>query len=160
MTTMKHPIRPFLTIAVLALCASLAFAQFGGGATAGGGRKGRSSDSSTQGAGSASTTPGSRTSQTADKLYDLRIRLLITPEQSGVWDAFYAKVMAWASAPGSARMAESYGPAMPILEQRLADARTRVSLLQGLTDATRALYAVLTPDQAATADQYLPVTIP
>jgi hypothetical protein len=157
---MKQRLRYLLTLSILALCASQAFAQFGGSGSAGGGRRGRSSDPSTQGAGSASTTPGSRTSQTADKLYDLRMRLLITPEQSVAWDVFYAKAMALASAPGSTRMADSYGPALPILEQRLADARTRATLLQALTDATRALYGLLTHDQAATADQYLPAAIP
>ena len=67
---------------VLAAISSHGFAQFGGGGM-GGGRRGRSTDTpSASHSNDPSTNPQAQANALRDKLYDLRLRLMITPEPS------------------------------------------------------------------------------
>ncbi|VTU35873.1 Spy/CpxP family protein refolding chaperone [Variovorax sp. PBL-E5] len=146
---------------VLAALSGHSFAQFGGGGM-GGGRRGHSGDAP---AASRSTeqasSPEMRANQIRDKLYDLRLRLLITPEQAALWDGFYNKVwdLAVKNSLAHAPAADDL-TAVQALQQRVAEAQERAGRLQEIGDAAARLYAALTPDQRRVADQYLPPALP
>lgn len=103
-----------------------------------------------------------RINQMVDKLYDLRIRLLISPEQSSAWDDFQAKARSWAEEAFRGRMATATGEqsALQSMQFRLSDAKNRYAKMESLNDSVKKLYAILTPDQQRIADQYLPPIIP
>lgn len=160
-----HLVFRHLLLAVgLCTLATASFAQYGGGGGGmGSGRRGRTGDAGSSQPSTSSTFSVSRTNQVADKLYDLRMRLLISAEQSALWDTFYARAMAWSAGPGSifakGPVAASELGAVQAVQQKLGEAQNRYALIEGLADATKALYAVLTPEQQRTADQYLPAAI-
>jgi hypothetical protein len=138
------------------------FAQFGGGGGMGGGRHGRSANSNPSSSTdpAADTSPEGRRAQLTEKLYDLRLRLLITPEQSTLWDTFSNKVFDLATRLSMGR-AEAYEEtAVQVVQERLAEAQARDTLLANIDLALEQLYASFTPDQQRTADQYLPPVIP
>ena len=147
---------------LLAVCCSQAFAQYGAGTgSMGGSRRGnRGLDLSAPRNGEAYAPPMARVNQTADKLYDLRVRLLISKEQSVTWDDFYAKAMAWAAEVAKTRSTAPDQPVLPAMQQRLTDAQNRHALMEALNDAARRMYAVLSPEQQRTADEYLAQAIP
>lgn len=163
---MKNRRNAFAISAVLLASLSTSFAQYGGGmgggfGRMGGGARGRSMD----GTGTARSTeavslPGGRINQTADRLYDLRMRIVIETQQAPAWDEFYAKAMAWAGEAWRGKSAASDQGAVQALQQRLTEAQNRYALMESLADATKKLYAVLSLDQQRIADQYLPPTIP
>lgn len=158
---------------VLATLAGRGFAQFGGGMGGGGGgmgvggggmgvggggmggRRGRQPDADTSHA--ADANPMNRSAQVRDRLNDLRLRLLITPEQSSAWDDFYAKAwdllvrgsLAQSPEDGSQNAAQS-------IRQRAAEAGKKSAQWQQLADSVDRLYAMLSPDQQRIADQELP----
>jgi hypothetical protein len=82
---------------MLAAISCHSFAQFGGGGGMGGGtggaRRGRSPEApAASRQGEQATSPQTQASALRDQLYDLRVRLMITPEQTPQWDSFYNKV--------------------------------------------------------------------
>lgn len=160
------PLRSVVVAACLALAGTHALAQFGGGMGGGtggmgGGRRGHDASASTRSS-DASATPVSRAQQTADKLYDLRMRLLITPEQALAWESFYARAMAWATEASKGRSASAAAEqsALQAVQLRLSETQNRYALMEDLADAVKKLCAQLTPEQQRTADQYLPLVIP
>lgn len=129
----------------------------------GGGRRSRGGDMPTAlNTGSTTSTPIARINQMVDKLYDLRIRLLITPEQSSTWDDFQAKARAWAEEAFRGRMATATDEqsALRSMQLRLSETQNRYARMESLNDSVKKLYAILTPDQQRIADQYLPPIIP
>jgi hypothetical protein len=154
---MKHSKQALALGLLLTVLCSQSYAQFGGGGMGGGGRHGGAGGApgmSQQG--DTNTSPVSRQSQIADKLYGLRMRLLITTEQAGAWEAFYAQAMAWSTnAPRSVLASVEQGTALQAMDQRLGDAQNRYALAEALSDTLKRLYAGLTPEQQRTADQYL-----
>lgn len=157
----RHGQRKLLPL-ILAVFTCTSFAQSGGGmGSMGGGRRsqmGMPSNRSTMG----EMTPGpaSLNNQVADRLYDLRMRLLITKEQTALWDAFYAKVMALTADLGHGQSSFAGQTAVQAVAQRLNQAQNRYALTEQLSDALKNLYPSLTPEQQAIADQYLPPVIP
>ena len=148
---------------VLAAIGGQASAQFGGGGMGGGRRGGRSADapaSTGRGSGDRPASPEMRASQLRDKLYDLRLRLLITPEQAALWDSFYAKVWDLSSRTWLAHATPEDQTAVQAMQQRAAEAQERATRLQDLNEAVGRLYAALTPDQRRIADQSLAATLP
>ncbi len=127
----------------------------------GGGRRSRGGETpNVSNTGSATSTPIARINQMVDKLYDLRIRLLITPEQSSTWDDFQAKARAWAEEAFRGRMATDEQSALRSMQLRLSETQNRYARMESLNDSVKKLYAILTPDQQRIADQYLPPIIP
>lgn len=145
-------------VLLLTTLGSQSFAQFGGGGM-GGGRRGRGSDNTSNGAGL--TGPQVRSSQLNEKLGDLRLRLSITSEQSNLWQAFYDRVFDLSDRSGISRPPPEDGETAPqATQQRLAEARSRTAALQRVHEAVMQLYLVLTPEQQHIADQYLPPVVP
>ena len=150
----------YLALAVLLV--AIAFdghAQFSGGM--GGMRRSKNADnqgdrSETNRA--ASSAPG--LDQIANQLLDLRMRLLITPEQSPTWDIFYGKFIDFVSIRPA--LASDFGQqtALQVMQRQLALAQSRFTLTESLYEATKSLYAQLTPEQQSTADQWLPKLLP
>ena len=156
--------RTVTVAALLVLAAVDASAQFGGGMGGmGGGRRGSQMGSmgsgrpsSVQDGGSA---PQSLTSQAADRLYDLRMRLLITPQQAPVWDAFSARVVAFASEMGREHLPQPEDSATVAMERRVTAMQNRFALLEQINDETKRLYAALSAEQQKVADQHLPPVV-
>lgn len=156
-------------LAIACLLATLAapgFAQFGGGAGGGGmggggGRHGRSSDSSNAAPRSdIDNGPQTAAGKLRDKLYDLRLRLLITSQQSALWDDFYNRVWDLLGKNGLRPPAEGELGASELLQQRAAEATEKATQWQRLADSTAKLYAAMSPEQQHIADQELPALLP
>jgi len=132
---------------ILALClsslTSSAFAQYGGGMMGGrrgGGAMGMPSSRPVPSEGLPS--PGSTTQMLADKLYDLRMRLLITTEQSDAWDLFYNRTMAWMGEPMRAQGYPASPTAVQAAQQRVALWLARAHLMEQIGEAVKTLYAL------------------
>lgn len=153
-------------VVLLAVVSCHSFAQFGGGGGMGGGmgggRRGRSADTPPASrANEQPTNPQAQANALRDKLYDLRLRLMITPEQTALWDAFYSKMWDIAARGTMSRPATSEDvTAVELFQRRAADAKDRAARLQELADALAKLYAGLTPEQKHTADQALTGVLP
>lgn len=151
---------------LLAVVSCHSFAQFGGGGGMGGGmgggRRGRSADTPPASrANEQPTNPQAQANALRDKLYDLRLRLMITPEQTALWDAFYSKMWDIAAKGTMSRPATTEDvTAVELFQRRAADAKDRAARLQELADALDKLYAGLTPEQKHTADQALTGVLP
>ena len=156
--TQRLLISSSLSFVLAAFCIT-SFAQFSGGM--GGGHRSRDSSSAASAA-HATTAPADRTAQMSDKLYDLRMRLLVTPAQSEAWNDFHAKVWAWSeeSLRGRVATASSEQSALQAMQFRLGQTQSRYALMESLSDSVKKLYAVLSPEQQRIADQYLPPIIP
>lgn len=140
--------------------ASLGHAQFGGGA-AGGGRRGRGAE---QAPGAHATeqplSSEARASQIREQLYDLRVRLAITPEQSPLWDSFDAKAWDWALGKSSARPIDPDGlTAVQAIDRKVAAFRSDARRMDEVGEAVRKLYASLTEEQRQVADRFLPPAV-
>ncbi|MDB5946967.1 MAG: hypothetical protein JWQ33_1993, partial [Ramlibacter sp.] len=91
------------------------------------------------------------------RLYELRMRLLITPSQASAWESFYARCMDRAASRVAVAPAEfPASPALQAVQQQLAVERGRVALTESLYAAMQNLYDQLAPEQQQTADQWLP----
>lgn len=160
MRTMKLFLRPLAIALLLTTLGSQSFAQFNG-SSGGGGRRSRNGDTGNASKNNAGLSgPQSRSGQLNEKLGDLRLQLLITPEQSDRWLDFYDRVFELLDRSGGNRVSLDGQTAPQALQQRLVDTQGRMASLQRVTDAVTKLYAVLTPDQQHIADQYLPPIIP
>ena len=95
--------------------------------------------------------------QASASLYDLRMRLLITPAQAAAWESFYARWMD-RTRPGAALEPIEFpgSQALQALQRQLAQERGHVALTESLYAAAQNLYGQLSPEQQATADQVLP----
>ena len=159
----KAPLQRFALAAALFAVSSHGFAQFGGGGgMGGGGRRGARPDASASPrTGDALSTPGTAASKIRDKLYDLRLQLMITPEQSALWDRFSDAVwdLSTRGGPGSVPPVDEQNVAQ-LVQQRAAQAQDRARRMQSVSDALSKLYEALTPEQRHVADQNLASAIP
>lgn len=161
---MKRPLQRFALAALLVAVSGHGFAQFGGGGggTGGGGRRGaRTDNSSSQRTGDGLSTPATAAAKIRDKLYDLRLQLMITPEQSPQWDRFSDTVWDMASRAGMASAAPADDQtALQVAQQHAVLAADRARRAQSVSDALTKLYDALSPEQRHIADQNLPAVIP
>lgn len=160
---MKRPLHRLALAAALLAVSTHGFAQFGGGSgMGGGGRRGARPDSAASPRnGDALSTPASAAGKVRDKLYDLRLQLIIEPAQSPLWDRFSDAVWDLVGRGGMAGAAPSdQQTAVQFAQQRAAQAQERALHAQAVSDALSALYSALTPEQRHIADQNLPAVIP
>jgi len=89
------------------------------------------------------------------RLNDLKTQLKITTAQEGAWQTFatQAKQQAASMQGTRAQMQEATGTAPEQMAQRTAAMQQRAAGMATMTNAFGALYAVLTPEQKAIADQ-------
>ncbi|WP_432725821.1 Spy/CpxP family protein refolding chaperone [Variovorax sp. W6] len=161
--TMNRSLQRLALAAALVAVGGHGFAQFGGGgAGMGGGRRGARPDSTTSPRnGDSLSTPATAAGKIRDKLYDLRLQLMITPEQSPLWDRFSDAVWDLAGRPGMTAAAPSDDlNAVQFAQQRAAQAQDRARRTQAVSDSLSKLYDAMTPEQRHTADQNLPAVIP
>ena len=91
----------------------------------------------------------------------LKVELKITPDQDTAWQTFTAKARQQAEtmparrAQMSAQMSATNQTAPERLAQRTEFAKQRIAGMETMTAAVKDLYAVLTPEQKALADQHL-----
>ena len=128
----------------------------------GGGHRGRSPDASGSPRGDdAPATPEAQAARLRDKLYDLRLRLMITSAQASAWDAFHGK--AWdllSRGMLKAAPADTEANAAQAIAQRADAVQQAASQWRGLADATDRLYQALSDEQRQIADQELPAVLP
>jgi len=163
--TIKQPLRKFALAATLIAVSGYSFAQFGGGGgggMGGGGRRGARTDSSASPrTGDSLSTPATAAGKIRDKLYDLRLQLMITPEQSPQWDRFSDAVWDMAGRAGMTAAAPGDDQtAVQFAQSRAAQAQDRARRAQAVSDALSKLYDALSPEQQHVADQNLPAVIP
>lgn len=139
------------------------FAQFGSGGIGGMGgmRRNRSGETASSAKTDENSVPVvSRLEQVTNKLFDLRMRLLITPEQSPLWEIFYAKVIELSTTVSRGPSVSGEQTALQAMQRRLTVAQNRFTLTEDIYEAVKKLYASLTPEQQRTADQWLPQAVP
>ena len=101
--------------------------------------------------------------QAREQLMDLADDLKLAPAQRAAWAAYSTRVQQLADDVARNRNALRFpkGTAPEQLEFVAETLRNRLTALEDITDAGKALYAVLTPDQRAVADNRLArVSIP
>lgn len=161
---MKRPLQRFALAATLLAVSGHGFAQFGGGGGSGmgGGRRGSRADSAASSRnGDNLSTPATAAGKVRDKLYDLRLQLMIESAQAPLWDRFSDAVWDFVSRGGMASAAPADDQtAVQFAQQRAALALDRARRMQAVSDALSALYEALTPEQRHMADQNLPAVIP
>ncbi|WP_213955053.1 MULTISPECIES: Spy/CpxP family protein refolding chaperone [unclassified Variovorax] len=153
---------------LLAALGGQALAQYGGMGGGGmggggGGRRGHGADTTgTSRTGEAPPGPQARASQVNDKLYDLRTRMQLTPEQGKLWDSMSDQIwdMTVHAGPARAPAEDDAQSALLAVQRRAADAQDRATRLQKLGDTIGKLYSALTPEQQRISDQSLPALIP
>jgi hypothetical protein len=153
--------KPLAVALVLAALGSQSWAQFGGGM--GGGRRSQGGGNAANATRNADASPGpqTRASQVNAKLYDLRSRLQLTPEQTPLWEKVSSLVWNMALHGGATQaLADETQTAPQAVQRRAADAQERARQLQALNDAVDRFYATLTPEQRSMTDQSLPALIP
>jgi Spy/CpxP family protein refolding chaperone len=89
------------------------------------------------------------------RLSDLKAQLKITTGQEAAWQAFATQAQAQAASMQAmhAQMQPGTGTAPERMAQRTAAMQQRAAGMAAMTNAFSALYAVLTPEQKAIADQ-------
>jgi hypothetical protein len=164
---MNPALKKHLLTAALLTTSIASFAQFSGGGMSGGGmgggrsnRGGNSTDSAER---ATVRSPDLATAAAIlrDRLFDMRLQLMITPEQAPAWSKFSNAVWNLAGHQG-------IRPAAPPEDQnavqgfrlRAEQAQQRASQLQALSTALEQLYAVLTPEQQRLADPQLAGALP
>lgn len=162
MRTLRQPARrsiPYARISRLVLLAALGActlasqAQMGGGM--GGMRRG--------GGGAAMQREGAAKDEgptLPDRLYELRMRLLIDPDQAAAWERFHADTLAMAKPqPRSVSVAEE-SSALQSMQRELTLVQNRYALVENMAASLKALYAQLRPEQQQVADQLVPRLLP
>jgi periplasmic protein CpxP/Spy len=89
------------------------------------------------------------------RLADLKAQLKITSAQESAWQTFAAQAQAQAASMQAlrAQMQQQTGTAPDRMAQHTAAMQQRAAGMATMTNAFNALYAVLTPEQQAIADQ-------
>ncbi|MES2190425.1 MAG: hypothetical protein V4454_09890 [Pseudomonadota bacterium] len=152
--------KQIMVAGVLAGIACSTYAQFGGGMGGTGGMGGMRRGG---GGGGQSERPAENASRAApsmeqinSRLYDLRLRLLITPGQSAAWEGFRNKFIDLATARPRSPSALEMQTAQLAMQYQLGMAQDRFTLTEMLYEAHKTLFASLTPDQQHAADQAIP----
>ncbi len=154
----------FTAMVALALAAPMASAQAPGGGTGGarggtGGPAGSHLPAGKRGDTSAADAPVSLQGQVQIQLEDLQDALRLTPAQQGTFGAYSDRLLKLADdiarARFAARRASGEDTALQQFD-RLADiAHNRMTAVEEIAEAGKALYAALSPDQKRTADRRL-----
>ncbi len=151
----------FLAAALVALDAAPAAAQFGGGMR--GGRGEFSRPRPQQGPAQRPSVQEDPRSQTEFRLEMLHEDLKLSPDQEAAWKPYADKVSALAAdmAREQARLKETLGlKSLQRIDQAVDVARDRLTALEDIAAAARALYSRLTPEQQSLADARLATTLP
>lgn len=145
---------------LLATASLSSFAQMGGGmgGMGGGGRRGHSTQPAQSG--NEPGSPSTAASVLSDKLYALRLQMMLTPDQEKLWDRFSDAAWDFASQGASTAPLSGELGAAQALQQLAAREQDRATRLHTLSDALNALYATLTPEQRSVADRNLPNGLP
>jgi hypothetical protein len=151
-------------ILLVALAAAAdASAQFGGGFPGGGTRGGRGGDRGERGAAREQQRPAAVPAETRVDLLEqtieeLRVDLKLLAPQMPAWETYAAKLRALAGDISRSRSQMPAGPETNVIQRldRSVDAaRNRLAAMEEVSDAAKALFAVLTPEQKAAADPRL-----
>jgi hypothetical protein len=134
-------------------CAVPARAQFGGGGT-GGARRGGGMRNPDTTVSRDSNTP--RGISAADALYELRMRLIISQEQSAAWEGFYAAYLSWTAQAARPRAGADSSGALQSVEQQLTAAQNGFASTEDLAQALKVLFSSLTQAQQHMADELVP----
>jgi hypothetical protein len=159
-TTVKRTRRIFFlySIAILALAAADAKAQFRGGVR-GEGRGGPDNGSKE----SRPPTQENRVDQLEQLLEELREDLKLTPEQQSAWQTYATKIRAMASDIARERnrgRANAQSDPVQRIDHSVDVARDRLTALEDIASAAKTLYASLSPDQKSAANPRLATIIP
>ena len=164
---MKPTLPKYLLTALLVAFTTQGFAQFGGGGGGGmggmgGGRnRSRGAEAPAERATVVPADLATAAAQLRDHLLDLRLQLLITPEQSVAWSKFSDAVWSLAGHRGIRPAPPEEGASVVrAMSLRAAQAQERAAQLQTLASALERLYSVLTPEQQRLADQQLAGAFP
>ena len=100
---------------------------------------------------------GNSTAMMERHLANLKAQLKITPAQEPAWQAFATKAKEQADTMRAmrAKMLDATGPAPERMRQRTELMKQRVGNMETMTAALSDLYAALTPEQKAIADQHV-----
>ena len=101
----------------------------------------------------------SRLDQVTARLYDLRIRLQLTPEQTPLWESFHTQAIQLITAVPGWQYSPDESSALQAMQRQLTIAQNRYTLTENLYGATKVLYDSLNPDQQRIADQGLPQAV-
>jgi hypothetical protein len=157
-----------LLMVVMAAAAASAMAQIRGGVPGGGSRGSRDG----QGGYGRDQRPGGEqgpaiqedaVSLTEYRLQLLREDLRLTPEQQLPWKAYADKVIALAADLSRERgrlQTTLQMKALPRIDQSVDVARNRLTALEEIASAAKALYGQLAPEQQSLADTRLATTLP
>ncbi len=150
----------FLAAALMALDAAPAAAQFGGGMRGGRGEFNRPRPKADAQRPSVQEDPRSQTEFRLEMLHeDLRL----SPDQEASWKPYADKVSALAAdmAREHARLKQTLElKSLQRIDEAVDVARDRLTALEDIAAAARALYSRLTPEQQSLADARLATTLP
>ena len=152
-----------LLLAVLAAAANEAMAQFRPGGGARGSREGPMSRDQRPGGEQGPAIQEDAVSLTEYRLQLLREDLKLTSVQQPLWDAYAGKVSALAadiSREQGRLRATLRLKALERIDQSVDVARNRLTALEEIASAAKALYGRLTPEQQSIADARLATTLP
>jgi hypothetical protein len=151
----------------LGVCAD-AMAQFGGGFPGGSGMPGGGGMRGGRGGGDrgaareqqkpAAIPAESRIDLLEQTIEELRVDLKLLPAQMPAWEAYTGKLRALAGDISRSRSQMPVGPETNVLQRldRSVDAaRNRLAAMEEVSDAARALFAALAPEQKTAADPRL-----
>jgi hypothetical protein len=151
-------------VVVLAIPATPAFAQFGGGPMGRGGMGGPAGvDMERRPPAERRSVSASGEHLVADMMQqfdNVRHALRLRPEQEPQWGIYQEKVGALVSdqmRPGSETAG---GNALRQMQRKIDVVRNRLAALEDIADAARGLYQRLDAEQQETADRLLPATLP
>jgi len=155
-------------LAAVAMIAPPAFAQYPGGRglPAAGSRGGMGGGQAAQGPGKTRDRPAADTLSASNasvmvQLDQLEDDLKLTPQQRAVWNAYADKVLRVADDMTRSRFAArtstqlTEGTAVQQLDQLAGSARNRLTAVEEIVEAGKALYATLTSEQKTIADHKL-----
>jgi hypothetical protein len=140
----------------LAGLACSSHAQSGG---AGGSPRHRNGPGQGQAEGQAPQRTQTSWEQVSRRLYDLRVQLLITPEQGPAWENFRGRFLDMATSGPPGRRIVDEQTAKVAFQQLLGDAQKRSNSLATLDAAAQALLAQLSTEQLQAADKALPALL-
>lgn len=134
--------------AALSLAAAAAYAHPGAGMEPGMGHMG--------GMGQHGMAGGNHAAMADSHLAELKATLKITTAQEGAWQAFAtkAKQQAQTMQARHSKMQEAAGTAPERMARHIEMMKQHIGDMEAMTAALKDLYAVLTPEQQALADQH------
>lgn len=151
----KDQLRTAVAIVLTGLACN-SYAQFGGSGGMGGMRHSKSGYSQNDASAEGSGRSMSRFEQLNNRLYDLRIRLLIQPGQSSAWEAFRTRLIDVATARPQSQGPVDEQTALQAIQRQLSSMQNNLGQMTALYEASQNLFASLSPEQQRTADQSLP----